>query len=111
MIYEGEDELICDFAETYRRYDYRALPQSLAATLAAGLSDDSRIKRKLVGQRVTTETVLLSLIVDEINFLLWQNSGCSGSQPKRLTDKLLGEDEEMMIFDSPEAYEEWRNTL
>ena len=37
MLNAGEDELVCDFAETYHILDLRALPVPLAATLAWGL--------------------------------------------------------------------------
>ena len=47
MIETDESALICDFAETYHIYDYRALPVSYAATLAYGLRSDSRIRLKL----------------------------------------------------------------
>lgn len=47
MIETDESALICDFAETYHIYDYRALPVSYAATLAYGLRGDSRIRLKL----------------------------------------------------------------
>ena len=47
MIETDEPALICDFAETYHIYDYRALPVSYAATLAYGLRGDSRIRLKL----------------------------------------------------------------
>lgn len=47
MIETDESALICDFAETYNIYDYRALPVHYAATLAYGLRCDSRIRLKL----------------------------------------------------------------
>ena len=47
MIETDESALICDFAETYHIYDYRALPVHYAATLAYGLRCDSRIRLKL----------------------------------------------------------------
>ena len=37
MIALDQNALICDFAETYGIYNYRALPVSLLATLAVGL--------------------------------------------------------------------------
>lgn len=49
MIATDEDAFICDMAETYRIYDYRSLPISYIATLAAGLRKDSRIKSELSG--------------------------------------------------------------
>lgn len=49
MMATDEDALICDFAETYHIYDYRQLKPSYAATLAAGLREDSRIRTILGG--------------------------------------------------------------
>lgn len=42
-----EDELICDMAESYRIYDYRALKARYAATLALGLRPHSRVMLKI----------------------------------------------------------------
>ncbi len=113
MIYEGEDELICDFAETYGVFDYKALPLSTAATLAAGLSGDSRIKRKLLGLKVSIKELMLALIVDELNIANWQRSGGKGSLPKSLAEKLSSDqdEDELEVFDSPEDYEKWRKSL
>ena len=70
MIRADEDALICDFAETYHIYNYKSLPVRMAATLAAGLRDDSRIKLKLNQQRVSNTDLLLSVIADRLGLLL-----------------------------------------
>ena len=44
MAARDEDALVCDMAETYHIFDYRALPLFLAARLACGLREDSRSK-------------------------------------------------------------------
>lgn len=49
MIADGEDELICDLAETYQILHYRTIALPLLATLAAGLREDSRIRKKQSG--------------------------------------------------------------
>ena len=59
-----EDELICDFAETYHILDYRSLPPALVAKLAAGLREDSRVKARLSGYQVTLDVILNALTVD-----------------------------------------------
>lgn len=64
-----ENALICDFAETYRIYDYRSLPVQLVATLAAGLRDDSRIKLRAAGSPVGLETIILATIADNLTLL------------------------------------------
>ena len=47
MMAVDRDAWICDLAETYRIFDYRALPVGLLATLSFGLREDSRIKQKM----------------------------------------------------------------
>ena len=67
----GEDELICDFAETYHILDWRGLPINLAATLAAGLPEDSRIKMKIRGDQATIDQILLARICDLLSEWVW----------------------------------------
>lgn len=74
MIKTDEELLICDFAETYQIYNYRRLPLKLVATLACGLSGDSRIKRKLSGLNHSIDTLLLACIVDRLSLLLWRDT-------------------------------------
>lgn len=71
MLAADEDALICDFAETYHILNVRGLPASLAATLACGLPDESRIMRKLSGEPQTLDTRLLAAAVDKLSLLVW----------------------------------------
>ena len=70
MIRLDEDALICDFAETYHIFDYEALPVSLAATLAVGLRDSSRIKQLMSYRKAPVETILLAGIVDRLSVMV-----------------------------------------
>ena len=106
----GEDELICDLAETYGIYDYKALSPSLVATLTIGLRDDSRIKMKLTGQKRSLEQMLLALIFDDLNLILWSRKGKHrGRRPdsvfKRLTENR--HKDELKSFATPEEFEAW----
>lgn len=74
MVRLDEDALVCDFAETYHIYDYRRLPLRYAAVLAFGLSDDSRIKRRMTGARVTTPVLLQAAAADALNLLVWMKT-------------------------------------
>lgn len=76
MIEEGEDELICDFAETYNIYDYRSFPIELIATLANGLRSDSRIRMKLSGEKDVNFMTnrLMIMLYDRINWIAWSRS-------------------------------------
>lgn len=91
MIATDEDALICDFAEYYHIYDYRALPAGYAATLACGLSSDSRIKRKLSGMDYSTTTLLMAAAIDRLSLLWWSKTkdGAKGkNRPKSLFESL-----------------------
>lgn len=74
MISADRDALVCDLAETYGIYDFRALPVSLLATLAVGLRDDSRIKMRLAGAKAVRGELLLAAAVDRLSMLLWIHS-------------------------------------
>lgn len=93
MIEFDEDALICDFAETYHIFDYRSLPARLAATLAAGLRDDSRIKLKAAGVPVGLDTVLLAAIADRVEAFRFgfSKEAEKGKMPPLLVNQILGE--------------------
>lgn len=113
MVNADEDALICDFAAEYGIYDWRALPRTTAATLAFGLSDDSRIKRCQAGAKLTTQTALLAIIADRLGTLCWLWSN-EGERPKSLLGLLLGEEEaekRPLGFGSPEEFEAARAAL
>lgn len=74
MLQEDESALICDLAETYGIFDYRALPVRLLATLCCGLREDSRIKLKMMGMKTSVETILLASVVDKLSFLVWSKT-------------------------------------
>jgi hypothetical protein len=82
MIADGEDELICDLAETYRILHYRTVALPLLATLAAGLREDSRICKKQSGVKTDTSTLLLGAA-------LCSGFG-AGSLPTPVMDALTG---------------------
>lgn len=74
MIGIGEDLLICDFAETYRIYDYKQLPVPYAAILAVGLREDSRIRMKISESKGTFEERMLTMIYDLINVIRYYHT-------------------------------------
>ena len=89
-----EDALLCDFAETYHIYDPYEYPCEYTATLAAGLRDDSRIKVRLSGLRVTPELFALCTGVDALRWIVWSKSedGRKGrNRPQSILDALSGE--------------------
>lgn len=107
----NEDALICDLAETYGIYDYRALPISTVATLAVGLRGDSRIKMHLIGTKIPRRDLLLAAAVDRLGMLAWLNSEDGRkdtNRPVSILNVLMGADEKdnpVEAFDTAEAYE------
>ena len=112
MMNECEDLLICDLAETYGIYDYKAMKPSLIATLAVGLPDTSRVMQKYSKVSLTIDQMLLALIEDSLNGLIWGLGGKkSAKRPKSILKTLLDKDkkqkDELMSFRTPEEYEAW----
>lgn len=122
MIQEGEDELICDLAETYGIYNYRSLPVNLVATFSFGLSEDSRIKRKLRGNEETLEQYqqrILIAIFDRISWLCWtktEDGANNINKPESLYEKIYNphkDDEKKVVsFRSGEDFlKEWNRRI
>ena len=107
-----EDAVICDLAETYGILDYRSLPPKTVATLAAGLRDNSRIKRKVSGETVDQTTLLLAAILDSINTVAWllSEDGRRGrNRPQSVVAEMRGDlENEIAVFASAEEYEQMR---
>ena len=112
MISVDRDAFICDLAETYGIFDYRALPVELLATLAAGLREDSRIKLRLSGGKMPRSELLLAAAVDRLSLLVWFLSEEGTERPKSILEILLGnesEEKDVVGFESAEDFEaEWK---
>lgn len=114
MIRTDKNALMCDFAEYYNIYDYTQLRPMQAAIFANGLPIDSRIKRKLTGQKHTTETLLLSCIADSLRLLVWFNTKDGQkniNRPASILQELTEEKEELAEFGTIEAYEAARKAI
>jgi len=115
MVNLDEDSLICDFAETYHILDYKRLPLSLAAVLACGLSNDSRIKRKAADRRLTMQEALQAATVDKLSQLLWtktKDAERGRNAPKSILDALENPPEQKnRVFSSVESFERRREQL
>lgn len=110
MISADREALICDLAETYGIYDYRALPVSTLATLAVGLRDDSRIKMRLIGAKLPRMELLMAAAVDHLSMLVWINSedGRNGiNKPKSIIASIFEDEDDQQVeaFDTAEDYE------
>lgn len=116
--------MICDLAETYHVLNYQELSPVMVATLVLGLRDNSRVKMKISASRLTLGQALMTMILDDLNFLSWtktKSAQKNKNRPKSIYKKLSGEDdkpkEELQVFATPEEYEaymkqkreEWAN--
>lgn len=112
MIAKDEGALTCDFAETYGVYDYKVLPPQLAATLAAGLRETSRIRMALNGQRANYSDILLAAIFDQLRIFAWDGKG---ERPESVVQAMMGDEpkdeSKYQTFDSLEAFNEARNKI
>lgn len=87
--------------------DWRALPLRLAATLAAGLPEESRSLRRLSGRTVRFETELLAYAADRLTQMVWWMHGESSKPPSVVAD-LHGVPESesnVQCYDSAEEFE------
>ena len=90
MLSFDRNAVICDLAETYHVYDYRALPVMTLAALVSGLRPDSRIKMKMSGITEVSSEVLLVQIFDILQLMRYQWFATKKDvPPTMLTDKLF----------------------
>lgn len=104
MLGTDKDAFICDMAETYHIYDYKAVPVQLLSTLANGLRDSSRIKCKMSEMPIALETFLLSAIYDKVSWLQWsktKDAEKGRNMPESITAKLMNTKRESQV----EAFE------
>ena len=117
MMDKYPDELTCDMVEEYGVFDIKRLPAKLAATLAVGLRENSRIKRALTNTQYSDERILLASIADSLQWLVWSRTedGIKGAnQPKRFIDYYLKRPEpesEFESFESPDDFWKWANNV
>lgn len=109
MVSADEDALICDFAETYHVLDWRKLPVRLAATLAAGLPETSRIRMKMAGIKTTTQLLMQAAMVDRLSLLIWmqtKDGQKNRRRPTSIAQVLLGTQprSDVQAFDSEEKF-------
>lgn len=89
--------------------DWRNLPPRLAATLAAGLPEESRSMLKWSGQSVPFRVTLQAAAVDALNRIEWRIIGQPGGRPPASILEHLnggaGRTGDVAAFDSPEEFE------
>lgn len=109
MIRMGEDELICDLAETYGILDYKQLPARRVAVFCVGLHQDARIKRKMADEPHELYIVLMCQILDALNFLAWTKTADAARGVNRPLPVLRPK--ETCGFGTAEEYERERAKL
>lgn len=115
-IAQCEDEMICDLAETYHIYNYRALEVQLLSTLLFGLSENSRTKMYLSGNKLEVNTILLSIIADHLGFISWsktKEAQKGQKKPKSILESLMNEKKESDIktFANGQEFDEMWESL
>lgn len=117
MMHNYPDELLCDFAETYGIFNIKSVPARLAATLAVGLREDSRVKRKASSTKVSDNTVLLACIADCLQWIRWtmtEDAQKGINCPESILDYYLERkkpEPDYELFDSPDDFWEWANSI
>ena len=97
-------------AETYGIYDYKEMKPSLIATLTVGLPESSRVMRKLSGINLTLDQMLLGLIADSVNNLIYGLSRKKGKKPQGILELLMKKGkkkDELMSFRTADDFEAW----
>lgn len=108
--------MICDLAETYHIFNYKALPAELIATLTIGLRDDSRVKLKLSNQKAKLDTLLLAGIFDRLGLLLWTKTkdGQKGTNKPKMVSALFQDNKDnsdVKLFSDYSEFEKERQRI
>lgn len=111
VLADGEGDLLCDMAETYRILDWRSLGARKAAALAAGLPLGSRVMTRLSGGAVPLPLQLQARIADDLALLVWMQSKDAQAGRNRpvsilqaLTAPVQEKKNDLQAYDTPEAF-------
>lgn len=91
-------------------YDFRTVSPWIAAALAVGLPEDSRVKRYYSGAEYSFERRLMMMIYDRLNWLCWtKTKACQrGGDPPLPLEELMkqsieqAEERRLRGFDDPD---------
>ena len=107
------DALLCDLAETYHIYDFRALPLTKIAIFAKGLREESRISMQMSKSKFNVKESLLAGILDRLTLILYsktKDAEKGRNYPKLLLDE-SEKKEELEGFISSEDFERTRRQI
>lgn len=111
MLGVDRDAVICDLAETYHVFDYKAIPVMTLATLCAGLHDDSRIKMRMMGLHRIAPSFALVRAADMLTVINYSLTAKQGVKiPKLYQDIMIGKQKKKRTsgFSSIEEFEKAR---
>ena len=97
MLQIDRGAFICDMAETYHIFNYKALPVDLLVTLTSGLRENSRIRCKMANLPISMDTFFIAGIYDLVSLLWWGQTEAgheNRNRPDGLLPLLLGKKEE-----------------
>ena len=112
-----EDALFCDFAQYYGIYDLSCFSLEKQAALVFGLPEDSRTMRILSGRQVSTDTLLLAGILDQLRVQAWSRSKAAknhSGKPKSIMAALIHpkrEADDIVSFESGDDFKRYRESL
>ncbi len=85
------------------------------AALVVGLRNDSRLKMKAAGVKITLDQQLMALMVDSLNFIKWTKTDHKKRRydGKSVYDALMNPvaKDEYQVFNSPEEFEAYMKTF
>lgn len=108
------DALICDFMQYYHIRDMMSEGIRRAAVLACGLPEESRIMRKLRGQKISAEFLYKAAILDTVRSIehayYQAHSRRRLTKPKSILGEILGSEKntDVKAFSSKEEFEKAR---
>lgn len=112
MLAADRTALICDLAETYHVYDYRALPVTTLAALACGLRGDSRIAMKMAGRAEIPMSLIAAAAADELAAIHYMLSDRKGlKKPVLFYDIMYGNVKAPQKVDSFASGEEFMRAI
>lgn len=116
MLSADRDALECDMAETYGILDMEALPVEKLAVLSYGLRENSRIKMKMSGMKMNTDTFLLAGCFDMLSWIKWsktRDAADGGTPPEGVLGRLFGHarEQETVGFSSADEFKAARERI